>query len=334
MAIKQEPRKKILKIMAGEWLARACYVAAKLQIADHLSSGPKTIQELVELTKTHKDSLQRLLRLLISEGVFHEDENAFFFNNSASELLSKDNPQSLRNMTIYRGEFTHKAWDKLLPAIKKGTPAFELATGLTLFQYIKEHPLHSKLFHEAMKDHAKATINDVISTFDFSNFKTVCDVGGGHGHFIHALLAHYPKMKGILVDLPEIIEVVKNDMNFPHDRCELLAQDFFAKIPKNADAYLLKNVLHDWDDEHSIAILKNCKAAIPKNGRVLLVEIVLLPGQESSYSHHMDFLMLSVAEGRERTLASWKKILDDAGFVLETIHPTSTEWSVIQCRLK
>ena len=325
-------RNDILKIMSGEWLARACYVAVKLEIAEILDSGLKTIQELALLTRNHEESLYRLLRVLTCTGIFIENDNRTFCHNAVSALLSSKHPDTLKHLVLFYAEIVPQAWDHLLPSVTTGVPAFQIATNMSQFEWGKAHPEKGDIFQKAMKEKSKAVAQSCLEVYDFSPFKTMCDLGGGYGHFMMALLSKYPHMHGIVFELPEVIQaIIAQQGSKLNERCELVAGDFFKQVPEHVDAFLMKSVLHDWNDADSIAILKNCHRVLPHAGRVFLIEVVLADKQHS-FPYCMDLLMMAVTGGKERTLQEWHNLLFQGGFELVKIIPTETEFSVIEAK--
>lgn len=328
-------REKLLSLLSGEWVSRSIYAAAKLEIADHLQNEAKTIDELATLTSSHADSLYRILHMLAGFGIFEEIAQNVFANTDASRLLIKNNPDTLHALSIFYGEDIRKSWDALLPSIQIGTPAFQLTYKKPVFTHFKENPAQAAIFQEAMKEKSKAVIKSALSTYDFSQFKSVYDIGGGQGQFLNALLQKYPNLSGMLFDLPEVIEKIKQQHpQMENKHCQLYAGDFFTSLPKGGDVYLLKSVIHDWDDAKAEEILKNCYLAMRPDSRLLIIEVVLQPGDRSIYANCMDILMLAVTGGKERNLDSFTQMLDHCGFTLERIYPTATEFSILEARKK
>lgn len=326
-----QSRGQLLSHLAGEWISRSLYVATKLEIADHLQQSPKSIQELARLTQTESESLHRILRLLVSIDIFQENEEGIFSNNQTSSLLAKNHPSSLYALTLWYGEEMHSCWDELLNSIKSGTPAFEIVHQKPVFAFLKENPTNALHFQEAMKEKSKAVIQSTLQAYNFSSFQSVYDIGAGYGQFMQAILHQYPHLNGLIFDLPEVIDVLpQKNPTISNNRCRAVAGDFFADIPSGGDVYILKSVLHDWNDEEALKILRNCFKAMSANSRLLIVETVLLPKQQAVYANCMDILMLAVTGGKERTLASFENLLDTAGFKINTITPTSTEFSIIE----
>lgn len=328
-------REKLLSLLSGEWVSRSLYAATKLEIAEHLQNEPKTIDELASLTSSHADSLYRILHMLAGFGIFEEVAQDVFANTDASRLLIKTNPDTLHALSLFYGEDIHKSWEALLPSIQIGTPAFQLTFKKPVFSYFKENPTQAALFQEAMKEKSKAVIKSALSTYDFSQFNSVYDIGGGQGQFLQALLQKFPNLSGTLFDLPEVIEKLKQqNPQIENKRCQLCPGDFFSSVPKGGDVYLLKSVIHDWEDAKAEDILKNCYLAMRPDSRLLLIEVVLQPGDRSVYANCVDILMLAVTGGKERNLDSFMQLLDRCGFALARIVPTTTEFSILEVRKK
>lgn len=324
----EEGRQKLLSFFAGEWVSRGLYAVTKLEIADHLQSGPKSAEELALLSHANRDSLSRLLKMLSSFSIFEEVSPDVFANTEVSCLLTKNNPDTLRALSLFYGEDIHKAWLEIAPSLQSGTPAFELVFKEPVFSYFKRHPERFLLFQEAMKEKSRAVIHSALSNYNFGQFHSVCDVGGGYGQFIHALLHKYQGMSGMVFELPEVIAKIHPESN----RCQLVNGDFFISIPKGQDAYLLKSVIHDWDDEKAEKILKNCYEAMHADSRLLLIEVILQSDEKKSYAQCMDFLMHAITGGKERSLDSIRRLLENAGFMIENIYPTATEFSILEAK--
>lgn len=328
-------REKLLLLMSGEWVARALYVTTKLEIADCLKSGPKTVEELAQITNANPESLYRILHMLAGFAVFEEIAPNTFANTKMSALLAKADPHTLHSLAIFYGEDIHKSLDELLTSIQTGTPAFELAFKQPVFNYFRENPPRKALFQESMKEKSQAVIQSALSQYDFSPFNTIYDIGGGHGHFMQAILSYYPTHQGVLFELPEVVASVKQyNPSLEKNHCALIAGDFFKSLPEGGDLYLLKSVLHDWDDEKCCQILSNCHRAMDTHSRLLIIEVVLKPKDLSLYANCMDVLMLAITGGKERSLDHFQQMLDKTGFVLEHVYPTSTEFSILEVKKK
>ncbi len=321
------------QMISGFWVSRAIYIAAKLGIADYLQKQPKTAEELAAITNTHAPSLYRVLRALASVGVFVEDDNHRFGLTPIAATLQTDAPESLRFMAIAELGLEHYlGWGNLLHSVKTGKTAFDRATGMSLWDYYAQHPEDGKSFDRAMTDLTATLIEAFLDSYDFSSLNTVVDVGGGRGSLIAAILKANPTLKGILFDVPSVIEDAPPQLvaNSVVERCALVAGNFFESVPVGGDAYLLKWIVHDWDDEKAIAILKNCHQAMQDNGRLLLIEQVISPGNEPSFGKLLDLNMLVMMGGRERTETEFRSLLQAAGFQLTRIIPTVSSMSAIE----
>jgi len=326
-------REKLLTLFAGEWVSRGIYVATKLEIAEHLQEGPTSIQELASLSQSNPDSLYRLMQMLAGFGIYEEGPQNVFSNTETSRLLIKTSPDTLHALSLFYGEDIHKSWSELFSSIQTGTPAFEHSFKQPVFSFFKDNPKRAALFQEAMKEKSKAVIQSALSNYDFGQYSSICDVGGGYGQFIQALLQKHPNLSGTVFELPEVIEKIKEqNLIFENSRCQLMAGDFFVSIPRGKEAYLLKSVIHDWEDTKAEQILKNCHRAMDSNSRLLIVEVVLQPGEKHAYANCMDFLMLAITGGKERSLSSMTQLLEKTGFVIEHIYPTATEFSLLEIK--
>ncbi|NEP43317.1 MAG: methyltransferase, partial [Okeania sp. SIO2H7] len=281
---KQPPPEIIMKRMvSGYWISQCLHVIAKLGIAELLTDSPKHCDELAAATNTHSDTLYRVLRALASVGVFAETESRHFRLTPLAECLDGDTPNSVKDLAIMLGEKEHYGpWGELLYSVRTGESAFEHSYGIPFFQYVQENPPTGEAFDRAMTENSDGENKAIAQTYDFSEIKILVDVAGGAGSLIAAILRNNPHLKGILFDLPQVIEkappVLKNAG--VSGRCQLVGGDFFTSIPAAGDAYLLKHIIHDWDDEKAIAILRNCRRAMGKQGRVLVIEEVILRGNE------------------------------------------------------
>jgi hypothetical protein len=326
------PPVAMLHLIQGFWVSRALYVAAKLGIPDLLRDEPKNSADLAQSTGAHAPSLYRVLRALDSVGVFAEDDKGRFALTPLGATLRTDVPGSLRYFAIEElGENHYPAWEKVLHSVKTGEIAFNHVYGASKWQYMADHPDEAQIFDAAMSSFSSVVAAAVVAAYDFSSSATVVDIGGGDGTLLTAILKGNPRLRGVLADLPHVAERAQGRFKTEGlaDRCEIAAGSFFESAPVG-DTYVLKWIIHDWDDQQSAAILKNCRTAMATNGRVLLVEAVIQPGTATSFSKCMDLNMLVMTGGRERTAAEYRALLDSAGLRLTRIIPTHTEMSVIE----
>ncbi|MCC5617198.1 acetylserotonin O-methyltransferase [Nostoc sp. CHAB 5836] len=341
----------MLQMISGFWVSRAIHAAAKLGIADYLKEQPKTLEELAAITDTHVPSLYRLLRALASVGIFAEDDDHRFFLTPLAATLQTDVPGSLRFFAISElGQVHYLGWDNLLHSIKTGEIAFDHIAGMSVWDYYLKNSEAGNLFNWAMTNLTASVLEAIICSYDFSAFNTIVDVGGGQGSLVTSILKAYPTVKGIIFDIPTVIEEAKSRLQaqgfadpsgsqWPAEgnppaalshRCTVVSGNFFESVTAGGDAYLLKHIIHDWDEEKAIAILKNCHQAMSKHGTLLLFETVIPRGNVSSFSKLLDLNMLVMTGGRERTEEEYQVLLQKAGFQLTQVIPTSSPISVIE----
>jgi hypothetical protein len=321
-------------MVTGCWISQALYVAAKLGIADLLQEGPQSCTQLAEATQTHAETLYRVLRALASVGIFVEDEEGRYRLTPLAKPLCTDAPGSLRAFAIMLGEPEHwRAWEGVLHSVRTGQPAFDHVFGIPLFQYFPAHPEAARLFDDAMTSRSAQENTAIIAAYDFTAAHTVVDVGGGQGSLLAAILDGHPHACGVLFDLPHVLAPARTRLESAGQaaRWAFVAGDFFAAVPAGGDLYLLKKVIHDWDDERAQQILMNCRTAMAGTGRLLLIEPVIPPGNAPSFNKLLDLLMLVWnAGGRERTEREHQGLLASAGFRLSRVIPTRAGVSIIE----
>jgi len=327
------PRQMMQFIWPGAMAAQGLYVAAKLGLADLLKDGPKSVDELAHLTAAHEPSLRRLLRALTSLGVFSQDAAGHFQNTDLSETLRTDHPESIRAWAIFLGApFLWRSWGELYETVLSGQPAVNRIYGGSFWAYLAAHPDDAAVFNAAMSAGSEMTVPWILEAYDFSRFDRVVDVGGGHGALLHAVLSKNPKVRGVLYDFPAVVAGAASLWSGAvAARCEVRGGDFFAGIPEGGDAYVLQRIVHDWDDDNALRILKNCRRAIKRDGRLLVIELVLKPScQPDPGQEFSDVLMLTLVGGRERTESDFQALLGGAGFSLTSVIPTAGPPSIIE----
>lgn len=326
----------LVAIINGGAMTKAACVAAELSIPDHLASGARRIGELAQATGTHESSLHRLMRALVGLGLCVELADGTFDLTPVGALLRADAPESLRATAIWYGGLMWAHWGKLLHSVKTGESARNLATGKEGFNFLVRDREASEIFNGAMAEMTKLVAREVVDNYDFSGVQRVADIGGGHGALLKAVLESYPKMRGMLFDMPHAIAEAKVKFadTDASKRCEFLAGDFFESVPPGADAYLLKAIVHDWTDARSTVILRNCRQAMSARGRLLLIERIRSDRAEASRLDvaiaRADLTMLIGPGGRERTLQEFRDLLDSCGFRLVRVVATELEYSVLE----
>ena len=328
------PDAQLLQLVSGAFVSAAVYAAAKLGIADMLADGPKSAAYLAEKTGSDERSLYRVLRSLASVGAFAEVKANTFANTPMTETLRSDNPRSTRDLTIWMGEPEHwKVYGDLLYSVRTGKPCWDNVHGEAVFPYLfNTNPELGEIFNRAMTSYSHQSIGPVLEAYDFSGAKTVADVAGGYGHLLAAILAVNPSAKGVLFDLaaplagaPRMLEAYG-----VADRVELVEGNFFQEIPVKADIYILKHIIHDWDNEKNQKILGNIRANMPGDGKVLIVEAVVPEGNEPHFSKVIDLEMLMAPGGVERTPSEFEELCADSGFKLTRIIPTAGPMSIVE----
>jgi hypothetical protein len=319
------------QMLGGSWVTQAIYVAAELGIADSLSQGPLTAVEIAGRTGAHSGALYRLLRALASVGVFAQDERDRFSLTPLGERLRTDAERSQRAFAVMMGAEFYATWGKLLHSVRTGECGFQAEFGKSFFQYMTEHPDRHAIYDVAMTGVHGAETAPMLDAYDFSTCRTVVDVGGGTGLVLAALLGRYPGVRGILFDLPAVVERAASVVSGAgvSGRCEMVGGDFFSAVPAGADAYLMRHVIHDWQDDEAVAILRNCCEAMDPAGRILVVETVIPPGGAPCFGKWLDLMMLLVG-GRERTLEEYRELFSRAGLHLNGVLPTAHEVGIIE----
>lgn len=327
------PAWHIMHLLWGLIPSRVVSVAAELGIADLLATGPSTADELAKATGTHAGALRRLLGALTSLQIFSEDANGAYRNTTVSETLRSNQPHSMRALAMLWGRpIFLRSWQNLDTAITSGLPAFDSLYGQSFFEYLEQNPEDASIFNAAMSGSSAADVSAVLQSYDFSRFQRIVDVGGGHGGFLRAILSATPHLLGVLYDLPSVVATVEASGGDIAGRCEVRSGSFFEAVPEGADGYLLRRIIHDWDDEASLRILSNCRRAISSDGTLLLVERVLKPPNESDFGKFMDLHMCVVLGGRERSEQDFRALLREAGFALTRVLPTAGPHSIIESR--
>jgi hypothetical protein len=314
---------ELLTIIYSYRKAQLLYMAAKLKIADILSDGPKNYIEIAKKTGTHAETIYRVLRALASFGIFNEIEGKSFEINSVSKFLAKDHPSKLNTIIIMRmEEYNWKPWGELLYSVKTGKSSFKKIFGINLFEYFNKNPEASKIFNESMGIYSEIDASNILNNYDFSSFNKIADIGGGYGKLLIKILNKHVNAKGILFDLPNVIKEIKesNEKIGDNNRLELISGNFFEAIPIGCDLYILRKIIHDWDDKYAIKILRNCYKASKNGSKILVIEQVIDKGNQNKEAKINDIHMLvQTIEGRERIEEEYRNLLNRAGYKVNSI---------------
>lgn len=327
------PDAQLLQLAFGPMLAQALYVAAKLNVADLLAEKPLPINELAARTETHERSLYRILRSLTAVGVFAETEPKVFALNPAAELLRSDIPHSMRSGVLFMGAEWHwRVWNNMLYSAKTGKPAWGYVHGAEVFDYFAANPEAAEVFNGAMTDMSMGIAPLITDAYDFTAFTRLVDIAGGHGYMLAQALKSAPALEGVLFDVQAVVDgaaaLLENEG--VADRVEKVSGDFFAAVPAGADAYMMKHIIHDWDDERAAKILSNIQAVMADGAKVLIIETVVPATSEPHYSKLLDLEMLTSPGGVERTEEEYRELLSAAGLRLVRIVPTASPYSIIE----
>jgi O-methyltransferase domain/Dimerisation domain len=326
------PEAILTQTILGSLNAQAVYVVAKLGVADLLADGPKGVEELARSAEVDTSSLYRVMRALSGLGVFTEESGKVFRLTPMSQFLRSDVDGSLRGIAIFMGEDWHwRVWGQTLYSVKTGKEAWSQVHGASVFPYFSKNPEAARIFDDAMSSFTTLATKAVTEAYDFSGIKKLVDVAGGHGKLLTGILEANPSLRGVLFDLPHVIERAKesNGLSSVASRCDFVSGDFFENVPQ-ADGYIMKHIIHDWYDEEATKILTNISNDMDPNGRVLLVEMVLGEANEPDLGKIMDIEMLVSPGGKERTAEEYRELFARAGLKLARIVPTKSPYSVIE----
>jgi ubiquinone/menaquinone biosynthesis C-methylase UbiE len=333
--IHEAERSLLAMINAGSMLQAVC-VAAELGIADLLSDSAKDAEALASKTRCHAPSLNRLMRALCAMGFCIQNDDGSFALTELGSTLRTDSDRSLRSWTLWAGHHMWPVWGALGYSVRSGKNARKLFTGTDGFGHLDRDENLAAVFNSAMAEMTRLVARDLIADYDFSAMYRVLDIGGGYGALVMAILDANPHLHGVIFDRPHALthgeaRLAERGLS---SRCELMAGDFFQSVPANADAYLLKSILHDWDDEDAATILRNCRIAIPAHGKLLIVERTLPERFETTISHQAlaraDLNMLVALGGRERSEREYEALLARSGFALIRTAPIGFEFSLIE----
>jgi hypothetical protein len=334
--LSSNPAEPLFRIATGFIASAALYVAAHLRVADHLTGGSKSIEELAAGTGANADALYRVLRLLVSLGVFEQVGPRRFALNPSADLLRGDVHGSIHAIAHFLPDPLHfRVYANLLESVKTGLPAVDATLGKPLFEFLAQDPAYSAIFNDAMTALSIPAAAAAIAAYDFSQFSVIVDVAGGHGEVLTAILKACPNSRGVLAETGHVADGARTriaTMGLAH-RCEAVTCDFFREVPAGGDAYVMKHIIHDWDDARALQILRNIAQAMGgKVGTVVLLESVIPDGDEPDLGKFIDIEMLALPGGKERTAHEFRVLFDAAGFDLTQIVATKSPLSVIEAR--
>jgi len=325
----------VTQIGTGHFVAAALQVAVRLGIPDRLAGGPRSAEDLAGQAGVQADPLYRVLRALASVGVFEEREGRRFALNLPGQMLRAGVPGSARDMALWiTSPFHFRTYAELMHSVKTGQPAAEKVAGMPVFQYLTRDRDLSEIFNNAMSGFSEVAVAAALEAYDFGDARVVVDVAGGHGAVLGAILARNPKLTGVLFDLEHVVAGAPPRLEAMgvKDRVRVEHGDFFQSVPAGGDLYVMKHIIHDWDDERAARILSRIKEAMAAGGRVVLLESVIPAGSAPDFGKIIDLEMMVMPGGRERTEAEFRALFERAGFALTRIVPTRSPLSVIEAR--
>jgi O-methyltransferase domain/Dimerisation domain len=324
---------ELLPMIWGLHISRAVYLAAELGVADLLAAGTSSATALAEATQTDEAALFRVLRLLAALGVLTEPEPRSFGLTAVGERLRSDAPASMRNWAMLADTVGFRAHEPIIEAVRTGRTGTEIAYGITTMDHVREDAQRAARFDAAMSERTAAFAPGVAETYDFSGMHIVADIGGGQGTLLAAILQRHRQLRGILFDVADVAGRAGGVLREAGvaDRCEIVSGDFFAGVPEGADGYVLANVLHDWDDDGTVQILRACRGAISPGGRVLIIERLVPQGTRQAVPVLLsDLNMLLLSGGQERTNGEYAALMAAAGLRSGRIQPVAAPYGVIE----
>jgi hypothetical protein len=334
--VTSNPWLDLLSLINGFQITQAIRVASTLRVADHLKDGARSADELASLTQSNADALYRLLRALAAVGVFREEADRKFTLTPMGDCLRTDSMTPIGGWAEHVGNpHFWQAWGHLLHSVRTGDNAFKDLHGVDVWQYRAQHPDAAATFNRAMTQMSRGGTEAVLGAYDFSSFRHIVDVGGGQGALLAAILSVYPHARGTLFDQPQVVAGAKVTLEECGviDRCNIVGGSFFEAVPEGGDAYLMRYIIHDWEDDEAIAILKACHRAMREPAKVLLIERNVAPPNELPATKFSDLNMLVAPGGRERTRDEFASLFVKSGFELSLVVPAGTG-NVIEARLR
>jgi SAM-dependent methyltransferase len=336
---KSAPQAEMRSLIAGYWVSRLVYVAARLNLADLMKDGPRTADELAERAGVNGPALYRMLRTLSSYGVFTEIKGRRFKLTPLGSTLRSDVPASMHGFALFLiGSPVWNAWEDLEFAVRTGQLPFDRMYGMPFYQYLNDHSENLKIFGEAMTSLSGTENPEVATAFQKINtgghVRTLVDVGGGFGSLLALILKKSARLRGVLFDLPSVVERARRDRHLTAagiaPRCSFAGGDMFDSVPRGGDAYVMKYILHNWDDEHCVRLLTNCREAMNPGGRILVADAVVPPAEKPDWGKLLDIQMMVVVPGKERTKEEFAALFERAGLRLTRIIPTRCPLSVVE----
>ena len=328
------PEDQMMQWITSKWITKPIFVISELGIADLMCDGPKSVETLAKETDIHAPTLFRILRALSSVGVFVQTEDRVFGLTPLAQCLFSNALRPIARMFL--SEWHDKAWNGLSHTVRTGEPGFDYTFGKPSFEWFEENPVERSILDQGQGSKAIGFAKAVIETYDFSDFKLICDIGGGQGALLIQLLAEYPHIMGYVADLPGAVvsaerSIAKANLS---DRCKAISYDFHKDAPPICDAYFLVNVVHDWDDKICIRILKNITSSMNADSKLWIIEYIMEPGPGFSVAKLLDLEVLVMGGGCERSIDEYKNLIAAAGLQVSRIIPTKSGPAMMECLME
>ena len=324
----------LLRARDGLILHQTLYAAARLGVADCVEGGWRSAADLARQLEVNEDALYRILRLLASQGVFEENHTRCFRNNDVSNFLRTGVPGSVRSLFLYWGsDFYYPSFGQIMHSIKTGESSRTMLSGANGFEHLRRDPEQARIFDDAMTNMSQIVGPAIAAAYDFGAWGSLMDVGGGNGILLSHILRAHPGLRGVLADQEHVVARAREHGYLGGDLAAHTTMEpcnFFEHVPPGCKAYLMKSVIHDWDDDQARIILANCRKAIPPDGALLLVEWDLVGVNVPSNGKFIDIVMLILTGGRERSVDEYRDLLATTGFRLNRVVPTAAQFAVIE----
>ena len=332
---RSSPHEKMRALISAYWTSQLVLVAAQLGVADVLAKGPRTAEAIAQQVGAQPAALRRVLRALASQGVFAVDARGRFRLTPLAQTLRSDRPGSLRDFArMMVDDYNWQSWGALLHGVRTGELPFDHVHGMPVFEYLARHPEKERVFAASMASISGTENAAVARAYPFGKLRQLVDVGGAHGHLLATILRRHRKLRGVLYDQPQVIAAAAQSgfLSTPDlaGRHELVGGSFFESVPAGADGYLMKYILHDWNDAQCLQILGHCRDAMAEGGRVLVVDHVVPPGNGADWAKLLDINMLVGPGGQERTREEFGDLFARAGLRLVRVVPTACPQSILE----
>ena len=327
------PHVQVIQMATAYWVSRAVYAVAQLGIADLLRDAPRNSADLAAATGMHPGALRRVLRTLASVGLFTTDEHGCFGLTALGTTLQSDAPGAARSTVMYlAGQLWWASWGEMLHAVRTGETGVQKALGVSVYEYLTQHPEEASHFNAAMIGFHGQEPAAIVEAYDFSGAGTVVDVGGGTGSLLGTILLANPNTRGVLLERPQVVDEAVHNLRVAGvaGRCHVVGGDFLEAVPDGGDVYIVSHCIHNWDEASCVRILEHCRRAMKPGGRLLIVEAVVRPGDEPDPAKILDLAMLLIPGGQERSQEEYRALLEKAGFRLTRVVPTRTSASLIE----